>query len=677
MKNLDTIAVDLFEKIRGRFPNVTLGDSDGNVTNVPEDARYFDFSYVNEGEDLGQVSVSLDEDNGIVIVVGKDLIQGQLESIQDTWFNFLKEIRLFAKKRLMAFDVRDINKSNLNKRDYKFLAKNRPGENSMAESKMYGTHKTSYQKIGNARLAIKHIAPINTESAAGRTHKINAIYVESPTGERFKYPFKHLSGARAMARHVSEGGNAYDDFGKYISGLSEEMSKLRKFNQYMGRSSVMAETLAEYTDVVKDRIKEVRKTIGNLQKETFYKETFENFVIPVVETVPDDIAENWIDQLTIKQFNEELKDVFPYIYSLVSQATLSEELGPDEVVAEVAGPEDCWDGYKKDGTQAGTGKNKGKRVNKCVPEDIELEQGFEEIMGQFSEGWETMKPIDRDKYQERLGLEGPIQTRAGKVIYYDPKEGQYYDPASDMYMDAEDVRALGLPDTPMRNEDDWINKDKAEKKVDEAYINTSNDAVEVLANLRKIGKSIERGQGSYEGNLANEYANDVWDVYTFIEARTNGFSGLDKNAKAAINAMMDLRKEAKGMEIKKGSGENARFGNQITTVLYPVMEYLYTTKFDRNAKEDGKKMLDKQDETPQTPISEYILSYFDRETGKFPKGETAVLTAVQKEYGDKHVKPAAKFIKTVEAMIAQRKIKEIAGSRYPETEMIKNLAGLN
>lgn len=677
MKNLDTIAVDLFEKIRGRFPNVTLGDSDGNVTNVPEDARYFDFSYVNEGEDLGQVSVSLDEDNGIVIVVGKDLIQGQLESIQDTWFNFLKEIRLFAKKRLMAFDVRDINKSNLNKRDYKFLAKNRPGENSMAESKMYGTHKTSYQKIGNARLAIKHIAPINTESAAGRTHKINAIYVESPTGERFKYPFKHLSGARAMARHVSEGGNAYDDFGKYISGLSEEMSKLRKFNQYMGRSSVMAETLAEYTDVVKDRIKEVRKTIGNLQKETFYKETFENFVIPVVETVPDDIAENWIDQLTIKQFNEELKDVFPYIYSLVSQATLSEELGPDEVVAEVAGPEDCWPNFKKDGTQAGTGKNKGKRVNKCVPEDIELEQGFEEIMGQFSEGWETMKPIDRDKYQERLGLEGPIQTRAGKVIYYDPKEGQYYDPASDMYMDAEDVRALGLPDTPMRNEDDWINKDKAEKKVDEAYINTSNDAVEVLANLRKIGKSIERGQGSYEGNLANEYANDVWDVYTFIEARTNGFSGLDKNAKAAINAMMDLRKEAKGMEIKKGSGENARFGNQIATVLYPVMEYLYTTKFDRNAKEDGKKMLDKEDETPQTPISEYILSYFDRETGKFPKGETAVLTAVQKEYGNKHVKPAAKFIKTVEAMIAQRKIKEIAGSRYPETEMIKNLAGLN
>ena len=44
---------------------------------------------------------------------------------------------------------------------------------------------------------------------------------------------------------------------------------------------------------------------------------------------------------------------------------------------EVAGPKDCWDGYKKDGTQAGTGKNKGKRVNKCVKEDEGIEEAEE------------------------------------------------------------------------------------------------------------------------------------------------------------------------------------------------------------------------------------------------------------------------------------------------------------
>ncbi len=33
------------------------------------------------------------------------------------------------------------------------------------------------------------------------------------------------------------------------------------------------------------------------------------------------------------------------------------------------GDMDCWDGYKKDGTKPGTGKNKGKQVNNCVRED--------------------------------------------------------------------------------------------------------------------------------------------------------------------------------------------------------------------------------------------------------------------------------------------------------------------
>jgi hypothetical protein len=42
---------------------------------------------------------------------------------------------------------------------------------------------------------------------------------------------------------------------------------------------------------------------------------------------------------------------------------------------------ECWDGYKKDGTQPGTGKNKGKRVNKCVPEEVSIEEPVAEAKG--------------------------------------------------------------------------------------------------------------------------------------------------------------------------------------------------------------------------------------------------------------------------------------------------------
>jgi hypothetical protein len=49
----------------------------------------------------------------------------------------------------------------------------------------------------------------------------------------------------------------------------------------------------------------------------------------------------------------------------------------------VAGPKNCWPGHRKVGTQPGTGKNKGKRVNDCEKikkEDLdELHQEFDMI----------------------------------------------------------------------------------------------------------------------------------------------------------------------------------------------------------------------------------------------------------------------------------------------------------
>jgi hypothetical protein len=40
----------------------------------------------------------------------------------------------------------------------------------------------------------------------------------------------------------------------------------------------------------------------------------------------------------------------------------------------------------------------------------------------------------RDKYGARKGLEGPFNF-SGRVLYYDPREGQYYDPRTDFYVE--------------------------------------------------------------------------------------------------------------------------------------------------------------------------------------------------------------------------------------------------
>jgi len=330
-KNIDFIGEELFNKIRGRFPSVTLGNAKGVVTNDPKEARFFDFDFMNDGSSLGKVSVSLDE-KSLNVMYAQNFVEDQLPSTKNNWYNFLRELRIFSRKRLLNFDIRDLNKSNLNRRDYNFLAKN-SGEQKMTESRLYGTSKNSYQDIGSARISIKHSQPVNHELAAGRTQHIENIYIENAEGERFKYPIKHLNGARAMARHISEGGTMYDDFGNHIVGLSEELGKLRKFKNYVNRSSVMAEGLAEYSDIVAERIDTVKKTLESIQKERYYKGILENFSKEDLQEVPDDIAENWIDQLTIKQFNEELQDVFPYIYKLISE-NRSKAIGPDQLVGE-------------------------------------------------------------------------------------------------------------------------------------------------------------------------------------------------------------------------------------------------------------------------------------------------------------------------------------------------------
>jgi hypothetical protein len=54
-------------------------------------------------------------------------------------------------------------------------------------------------------------------------------------------------------------------------------------------------------------------------------------------------------------------------------------------------------------------------------------------------GYYTLPPIDRKRYTDIKGLEGPFVMNSGKVLYYDPKEGKYYDRDTDFYVSNEDM----------------------------------------------------------------------------------------------------------------------------------------------------------------------------------------------------------------------------------------------
>ena len=76
---------------------------------------------------------------------------------------------------MLGFDTRDNSKSNPEKRDYEYMSKGKEID-KVSESNLFGTTKTSFQSIGEARLVIKHSRSLTHRVAGGRTHRIESFH---------------------------------------------------------------------------------------------------------------------------------------------------------------------------------------------------------------------------------------------------------------------------------------------------------------------------------------------------------------------------------------------------------------------------------------------------------------------------------------------------------------------
>ena len=91
------------------------------------------------------------------------------------------------------------------------------------------------------------------------------------------------------------------------------------------------------------------------------------------------------------------------------------------------------------------------------------------------------------------------------------------------------------------------------------------------------------------------------------------------------------------------------------------------------SKDDGEA-----EKEQKIPLGEFILSYFDRETGEFPKGETAVLTMIEKDYGEQFIEPAKAFIEQIQAKFEEYQMQAHPQQMEvdPEYDRMRELAGL-
>lgn len=611
-KNLSEIARDLFGKLRTQFPKIQLGDANSKVTDRPRDARYFEFDYVKNGKNLGTITVSISdnssdegEDDGLVVIFSNDIVENQPEGIKRQWFKFLESLSDFASSHMMDFNVRDIAKSNLDKRDYETLSNN-SGVTGMTESKLWGTSKTSFQEMGEAKLIVKHSKPVNYDLPAGRTMHIESIYVESASGERFRYPYKHLNGARALAMHVAHGGTSYDDIGQHIISLSEELNKLRMFKGYVDRNPVVSEAMGSINSRVYERIDSIKKEIHSLQNQKYYESFAESFTKSEEQMIPEDLVNDWIDRLTIRSFNEELKNVFPYIYKLVG-----EEVAP---VKEL-GPEDLIQSETLDATEVLENEIEELQdfegyLNKLVSEESDLLDASSDDDGAAIQKLNTLIAQEMP-----AGVDGTNAIQSLKGIIDDP----------DLISALKELGKVN-PEMDVRE----IVKGFLEKHDEE---NGTDIASKINFGSTTPAPTAAPAAPEPAAEPAAEPAPTAAPAAP--EPAPVAESSFERAIKRAIAA------GATEDTMVTLSGKEMSIAEAVVKAGFKV-EHFFESKMNNQ-------------------IVEFVKSMYDENTGSFPKGETGVMIAVEKEFGEDALNVAKSVISELSTIYESKRLRQLAG----------------
>jgi len=322
MRELDKISAALFDKIRSRFDTVSIGDAKAQRVTDSEQARFFNFDYVSDdGENFGNVTISLIDEDSLKIYYGSNITDGLDEDQEREWFGFLRDLKNFARRNMLTFDTRDINRSNLDLKDIRQQAATDSTydkeELAIAESRLYGMGNNkhmSFGDVGTHKIIIKHNNQIDPDKRGDRARKIEHIFIQTPVGERFLLGHNNLHGARAIANHLRHGGRFGDEGCGLIDEMVKEMASMRHFVRAMrNRTFEDAETTA-YVEAACGRYNEVRDHLKRFQGRRGQELLIDmlNHRDDIDEQIDiEEMKERFVKKIYDDRFN----DALPYVFN--------------------------------------------------------------------------------------------------------------------------------------------------------------------------------------------------------------------------------------------------------------------------------------------------------------------------------------------------------------------------
>ena len=292
-------------------------DSMGKPTVNPSEADLFSFNFSANGNEYGTVVVLINGDNDLEVYYGDNLGKGMEVGDRGDWYDFLAMLRQTAKRNLLTFSL-----NNMNKLKYSMATMADLSESLIMEAwKAQGKSKSYSNQPGKAKVVIQHSRAIG--EGEQRFRNIASLFVENSQGERFRMPFESIAGAKAMARHVSEGGTPYDAFGQYISETINEIKTLGKFVR-ASRSNAFAQN-EQALGIVEDAVKhyaDLKRKAKKMIGKRGYKEIFSAYD-PAIATELDETIESVREVFVNSAVDSRIEEALP-ILAKIKESTMKE-----------------------------------------------------------------------------------------------------------------------------------------------------------------------------------------------------------------------------------------------------------------------------------------------------------------------------------------------------------------
>lgn len=209
---LGKLSEEIFNILKGHDRSLTLYGDNGNIVYDPSSAvRMFIMP------DKMMLSITEDDDNDIEVklYIGKSVEIKNIESI-------IKTIRAVCSRLNCLFNIRRYGK-DITPKDFAYQV----NTNESITEAYYNSLKTTYENVGNCKLILKHDKSVDESKRGSSSRNIKTIYVQNENKEKILLPTTNINAARAIARHLSNGGKIYDSVGDYIVEASKEFHILK------------------------------------------------------------------------------------------------------------------------------------------------------------------------------------------------------------------------------------------------------------------------------------------------------------------------------------------------------------------------------------------------------------------------------------------------------------------